>query len=384
MFVFRYEDIPADPFFPADLERLGYFVNEHDQIRMISNPDLGFQFKINKNDRWNEVQREAMNECIRNIVHERLCDLGLFPLRLPLTSRPDEPRTQIMVSRNISTASRVIIVFGEPMQDLGIFAYRSIGGEDGIESGSAVALARALHGQDPDHHGDTALILANTGQLVWHCGERKAMTLQSWIASPRPTAAHAPMTMTFRNKIPGHADWQEHVASVFDEVLAARGQLLREDVKIDIIGLADGGLGVIRYLEKNWDSWRPYISAICLSNPLHNTHVDFTEGDEMEGPSTFSFAAFVSSRCRAYVLSDQPLGFPVSSANVHGCNCYSSGEALHIECIMPKGWRHMLEWLDTAYADTNYAEAELEIREVNGDEVESVAENGGVELHDLK
>ena len=38
-----------------------YFINDRDQIRKISDPKQEFLFKINKNDRWNEMQREAMN-----------------------------------------------------------------------------------------------------------------------------------------------------------------------------------------------------------------------------------------------------------------------------------------------------------------------------------
>lgn len=61
MFVYRPQDLPRDPIFPADLEKLGYFINEKDQIRKIANPEQEFQFKINRNDRWNDLQRGAMN-----------------------------------------------------------------------------------------------------------------------------------------------------------------------------------------------------------------------------------------------------------------------------------------------------------------------------------
>lgn len=38
-----------------------YFVTDQDQIRKISDPTQEFQYKINRNGRWNDVQREAMN-----------------------------------------------------------------------------------------------------------------------------------------------------------------------------------------------------------------------------------------------------------------------------------------------------------------------------------
>jgi hypothetical protein len=98
---------------------------------------------------------------------------------------------------------------------------------------------------------------------------------------------------------------------------------------------------------------------------MHDLYLDLPDREEngMRDPSSFS--SFVSSRCRAYVLSDQPLGVPVPGFREHGCNCYSSGESLHIECIMPRAWGHMLEWLAMAHDDQGYGEAELEIREAD-------------------
>ena len=53
--------LPEDPKFPADLNELGYFINEKSQIRKIDKPDETFHFHITNNDRYNEVHREAAN-----------------------------------------------------------------------------------------------------------------------------------------------------------------------------------------------------------------------------------------------------------------------------------------------------------------------------------
>ena len=52
--------LPEDPKFPADLNQLGYFINETSQIRKIDKPDEKFHFHITNNDRYNEVHREAV------------------------------------------------------------------------------------------------------------------------------------------------------------------------------------------------------------------------------------------------------------------------------------------------------------------------------------
>ncbi|PKY06589.1 hypothetical protein P168DRAFT_288525 [Aspergillus campestris IBT 28561] len=371
MFVFNRGDLPPDPSFPADLKQLGYFINDRDQIRKISDPKQEFQFKINKNDRWNETQREAMNACIREIVSQRLRASGLVTLRLPLSSISTQPHVPILVSPNICTASRIIVVFGENVQDLGIWAYRKVS-SDGIATGSAVSFVRAVLGLGSDiadaasaakkiRTHKTALVLTNPGQLIWHCGSSQAMSLQSWLAFPRSSAVDPPDTMSDRNKIPGNETWQEHIYHVFERILNPNGRFVRKDAKIDIIGLADGGLGAIRYLADEWDYWRGSISAICLSHPLH--HAQFELGQPgAESPPSDSFPSFVSSRCRAYVLSDKPVGLPVPGSDEHVCNCYSPGEELNVECIMPAAWKEMLQWLTRMYENPELCEEQLKFK----------------------
>ena len=53
--------LPQDPKIPSDLAALGYFVNEQDQIRQTKQPDQRYLYQFNKNERVNEVHKEAMN-----------------------------------------------------------------------------------------------------------------------------------------------------------------------------------------------------------------------------------------------------------------------------------------------------------------------------------
>lgn len=199
--------------------------------------------------------------CIRSIVLSRLRDLGLSTLRLPLSAGPDDRHVSIITSSNLKTASRVIVVFGEPVQDLGIWAYRTIGSE-GIDAGSAVAFAKSVLGYNnpedkenkKDRKTDTALILANAGQLVWYNAGGRAITQTSWLALPKESAVDPLPRMTHRNKIPRNGNWEEHVQCVFEDVLKSRGHLLSENAKIDIIGLAEGGLAAVTYLADNCKS----------------------------------------------------------------------------------------------------------------------------------
>ncbi|KKZ61543.1 hypothetical protein EMCG_03877 [[Emmonsia] crescens] len=375
MFVFRVQALPKDPVFPADLKQLGYFINDQDQIKMISNPEEDFLFKINVNDRYNEMQKEAMNTCIREIVTSRLLNMGLKTLRLPIGAAANSQHVPILTSPAFQSQSRLIVVFGEPTQDLGIWAYRVIS-KEGINIGSAVDFATAVlddsnscrdashqtpntntnASKDQNHVSSssartgTGFILTNPGQLVWHCAKERAISLPTWHALPRRNAVEPPMRMTFRNKIPGNETWQDHITYVFEEVL---GKLAAPDVKIDVIGLAEGGLGAVRYLAEHWSTWKPRISSLCLTNPLHDTN-------HLHPPD---FATFMSTRSRAYLLSDKPLDTPVAGRYEFGCNCYSSGEALNVECIMPKASGGMLKWLDAMFENSGLEEVEIVVGE---------------------
>lgn len=189
------------------------------------------------------------------MINTRLHDAGLEDLRLPLRekadgqivqSRPDEAHVPIMVSGNLRKASRIIVVFGEPVQDFGVWAYRLIGG-DKINKGSAVDFARAVLGADDNKTGN-ALVLANTGQLLWNSLYSRAVTNVTWASLPRPAANWGPPAMSWRTKIPGNNDWREHIHHVFSKVL---WPCTREGTRIDIIGMSEGGLGAIEYLETN-------------------------------------------------------------------------------------------------------------------------------------
>ncbi|KAJ5266764.1 hypothetical protein N7478_009572 [Penicillium angulare] len=343
MYVYRNKDLPQDPSFPSDLKELGYFISDKDQIRRIANPEEGFIFKINRNERFNIVQREAMNDCIREIVAERLTDAGLKILPLPLDTELDEAHVPILVSKEFHEKPRIILYLGEPNQDLGIFAYRAI--HEGISFGSAVNLTKAALVDK-----NVGLIIGNTGQLIWHNESVRAVTHQTWQAIPRPFANWGQATTSLRNKIPGHHNWDQHVQYIFEKVLWPK---VGKETSIDIIGMSEGGHAAVKYLQKDWHVWKPYISGIALADPQQTTYCDIDMG-MLTDPQ--SFTSFLASRCRAYILSAEPVGTPQPGYRTYGCNCYSSGENLNTECIIPAAWENILAWLNEIDKNPEYSE----------------------------
>jgi hypothetical protein len=185
-------------------------------------------------------------ECIRRIVISRLEEVGLSTLRLPLGSQPNDKHVPILVSSNLRTATRITLILGSPDQDLGIWTYRSMA-EQGINRGSMVEITKEILTNKPD----TAMIIANMGQLVYHCGSGQAMSQLTWFALPVETAAHPPARQTWRNLIPRNGNWREHVTCIFEDVLAPESGMVNPEAKIDIIGVEEGGLGAVEYLVEN-------------------------------------------------------------------------------------------------------------------------------------
>lgn len=305
--------LPQDPVFPADLKELGcvsqlslcgyihpgmmrcedarvnffpervgfvdsYFVNDQDEVKSIADPTKDFTYYINKNERYNERQREAMNSmfvparslirdeafsdtgglhvipaCIRQLVLQRLDDLGIRTLPLPIGTPSDKAHIPILASSNLPEKKRIILVFNEVMQDLGIWSYRTIsrGGAGAISRGSAVELAKRLHGYatSPSDQSSPGLVIANPGQLLWWRGGKKAVSFVTWHSLPRKSAVHGPMRIDeVKNRVPGNEDWEKHVQYMFNEVMA---KVTDEDVLIDVVGLSDGGYEALKFLNEN-------------------------------------------------------------------------------------------------------------------------------------
>ncbi|KAI9758191.1 MAG: hypothetical protein M4579_003165 [Chaenotheca gracillima] len=318
--------LPPDPEYPADLAGLGYFINDKDQIKAIKNPAQDFNYWVNKNERYNVKQREAMNTCIRKIVLDRLAALHVSALLLPNGAAPTEPHIPILASEDLSSRKRIVVVFNESAQDLGIWAYRSIGveGYGGINAGSAVNFVKMIQSQPSSstEEGAPGVIIANLGQLLWWRKGKQAVSYSTWDALPRESAVHESCRIDeVKNRVPGQENWAQHTAGVFEVI----DKLAAKDVKLDIVGLSDGGVEIVKYLTAHWSEWYSRVVAIAFGNPLHTVQ-EIKDAD---------FAEFLEKRGRAYIRSAIPAGTRVpESDSYHGCPAVSSGEVEYSECVM--------------------------------------------------
>ncbi|ROW10516.1 hypothetical protein VMCG_01970 [Cytospora schulzeri] len=392
MFRRRWSGLPEDPAFPADLKELGYFVDpETDEIRQISSPSYYFNYFISKNVRYNDRQRFAFTTAVQEqLVHPRLEALGLVRLTLPLgngntnttTTTAAEPHVPIYISRDLASKSRVVVIFGESEQELGVIAHRVIGGRGGVDEGSMVGIVRALQGRQgqqgqgqkkespsDDKNGDgddnvdnddsPGIVLANTGELWWWPEGGRGLTARQSHAVPMKSCVHwGRFYDAAANAVPGNASVEEHVACVFEEVLG-NADFVGAGAEIQVIGVTDGAVAVEGYLDRNWGRWMGRVGCFAML------------GAGVDGASLGSeeFRKFLKEKSRLYITCQEPLNTPISGPEgnpnttiftSYGCPVYSSGENFYTEMTLIRAKDAVLAWMDEAHgAGKGYTNPEL-------------------------
>jgi len=236
--------------------------------------------------------------CLRDEVLKRLHDLGLDTVRLPLGAEENEPHIPILVSSKIFEKKRIIILFYEHTQDLGVFAYRVIGGRGGINAGSAVDFVKHIQSlSGPNGEGSPGIILANLGQLRWWRHGKKAVTHTSWYSLPQKSAVSGAHRFdVVKNTVPYNRNTAEHVAYIFNRVVQ---DLLAPDAMLEVIAVSVGAVEVVDFLNnpKNWEVMEPRLTALALVATFHR-------GDDISNPW---FAEWLRKvRFDTYLFSLQP------------------------------------------------------------------------------
>ncbi|KAI2462804.1 Arb2 domain-containing protein [Annulohypoxylon bovei var. microspora] len=358
MFRRKWSGLPTDPDFPSDLKQLGYFINEVDEVRAIDKPENYFKFFLNRNPRWNERQRFAMNLAVQGVIWERLENLGLKKELLPLgTQDPSDPHVPIFVSKDIASKSRVVIIFGETSQDLGVLAHRVIGGVGGVSKGSMVSIVSSLLKQSSSSTDlrPPGIILANTGELLWWPEGGRTLGRVAFDAVRMQSAVQSGNMITGENMVPGNGTMMRHISYMFSEVIP---HFVNDAAGIDVIGVGDGADLVevcLDYLIME-DNWKNRINCLALVGGLYPVW-------ELKNKE---FAKeFLRNKARAYATSLEPAGMVLSGPDGNpktttftnqGCPVYSSGEPHYIEMTLITAHDLVLDWLQEVAMTSNNEE----------------------------
>lgn len=211
----------------------------------------------------------------------------------------------IFVSEGLGGADRVVVLFGEGLQQLGVLAHRVLGGPGGVDKGSVVSLVKALLGGDHDTNSSsssnndggeatkktkkkqdddankkttkTGVILANTGERWWWPQGQRALTHRDSLGVKMKSCVHkAGSSDAVANLIPGSEDVGAHVRSVFERVLVApndndddkekkqHGGFVSPGARIQIIAVGEAAAAVETYLDQNWGRWGAKVDCLAM------------------------------------------------------------------------------------------------------------------------
>ncbi|KAL7962335.1 hypothetical protein V8C34DRAFT_311192 [Trichoderma compactum] len=354
MFRRLWSGLPKDASFPSDLKGLGYFVNDQDEIRSIEDPDSYFKFFIDKNPRICARQRFAFNHAMESVIHERLEEEGLRKVLLPLGTSTAEPHMPIFVTPNLDTKSRIVVIFGETMQELGLVAGRVANGAGGINEGSMVSVVRALASQrsSPDDGSPPGVVLANMSQTYFWPQGKRAITVLASSSLPLPSLMHKGVRhVPALNDIPGNEDPVRHVKYIFGEVLRS---MANDKAVLDVVAIGDGCEIVEKFLDgqEAWDTWGKRLNSMTLLGPVC----------EAEGLTNAPFKDFMAKRARGYLVCPEPLGTPLAPPEGNselsipplGFPCVSSSEPMHAETILIRARFHIFSHIQEVAMDLGY------------------------------
>ncbi|TGZ78020.1 hypothetical protein EX30DRAFT_398105 [Ascodesmis nigricans] len=323
MFRRKYTNKAQLPDFPADLEKLGLFINDDDQIRQIENPEAPFEYFVygrgtrmdgsGSREKMNKRRKEALDECIRRMTLERLTSP---PYSLEVQSLPaaNVPHVDILTSplKTLSKASKIMMIFPDQRSSsLGIFAFR-VAVDESIRMGNMQAFLDEI---SPMYD---AIVIANPAAVWWDEKTQSAVTAETWnsLGLTAPSPGHI---LNARNDvtIPGHESPEDHVASVFSFVKAQLAGEEEVERKIDFIGVAYTAYCVLSHLAKpgEWEFWGPKLNSGVLAHSPHKLS---------EFPMNMEFRHFLNRRVRNYLSHGDPKGTFLADSVDRGCAVFSS------------------------------------------------------------
>lgn len=322
---------------------------------------------MSKNVRYNDRQRFAFTTAVQEqLIRPRVeCPRGLVRLPLPLGTPADEPHVPIYVSPDLKRKRRVVIIFGESEQELGVIAHRVIGGRGGVDEGSMVGVIRALQGQkiketeatkkagpeenhdnddddvsakigggddddshvggkDNDNDEDApGIVLANTGELWWWPEGRRGLTARQSQAVPMKSCVHwGRFYDAAVNAIPGNESVDQHVACVFGSVLDGPDFVAR-NATVQVVGVADGAVAVVGFLARNWGHWEDRVGCLAMLG-------SGVDAASLQSEGFRGFLREVSSTSHLAVCSR---GYMVGTLSLDLISCQKS--RLYITCQEP-------------------------------------------------
>lgn len=209
---------------------------------------------------------------LEDVIHRRIEKLGLTKQRLPPGTLPTEPHVPIFASSDLGSKSRVVVVFGESTQGLGVLAGRVTNGPGGLDKGTMVSVIKGLSEQASTPHDESppGIVLANMGQRYWAPQEGRAISIMEAPSLSLPSLVHHGIAYDPElNDIPGHRSVDEHIKSIFQEIT----RQTKADAVLDVIAIGESCEFIETFFDNqdNWAAWGGRLSAMLHFGSVYST-----------------------------------------------------------------------------------------------------------------
>lgn len=196
------------------------------------------------------------------------------------------------------------------------------------------------------------------------------MSQTSWFALPQKSAVDQPYRFDAKkNTVEGNRNTAEHVNYVFNEVVK---EMVDPMAKLDVIGVSEGAVRVSEFLDQNWKAWENRMEAFA-------TIASWFGADEIKNTKFAEFMKDVNlpspEPAGTYLVGPKGLNSKKSFIPAQGCPCFSLGEPYYAECMLPKGYKTVLNWLQEVAKETIWYRNPEFVR-FDGDDDEEEDESG--------
>ncbi|KAK4495513.1 hypothetical protein PRZ48_013845 [Zasmidium cellare] len=280
--MFKLTKPPPMENYALELGELGFQLHDDGQIRSI-HTDKHFDYFFTEDEVTNDRRKEAVHDAVRRLVAEELAKYDIVPVNVAGKEVGVQGKSVTLLATQLGKLSMkkdVIVVVGEAGgggsgQDAGVWAYRSLMREGGLQKGSAVGLAEMLRKMGKEGGVEEAgMVILNPGQLLYSHEENKAMSQTTWMARAKKTSLSAGYEVDEKyNQVEMHTTAKEHIRTVLGHILP---KLLDDKARVHMLCVGESVKDTIDYLDELFttnpddEGLTAKLQSIVLIAPNHN------------------------------------------------------------------------------------------------------------------
>lgn len=249
-------DLPADPSYAAaNLAGLGLTISSSDgRVQRLDDPSRGFEYFVSDLQRANDKHRSAVLDFVESEIEALLGqDLDVKKAYLSgengrevSVTKPEHGTKYVDIYATdldkLRDKDRVIVIVGETNTNLGILSTFGVLKDLGLVKGSIIHLLHCcVEAYGARSIEPPGFIILNPGQLLYSHKEHRNMSFEQWWCRDKENALAPDYVIDeTHNRLNGHRRPEDHVSTVLESVVPG---LVKEGVKVSIIGVVEGGLG---------------------------------------------------------------------------------------------------------------------------------------------